>query len=157
MNIEIIGTIHSPFKQLQDMPIQPTAAKNIKGSIEIKPQFIEGLSDLDGFSHIIVLYNFHLSTSCKLKVKPFLDNTPRGVFATRAPKRPTQIGLSIVTLEKIENQTLHISDIDMIDGTPVLDIKPYIPKLNPTGDIKIGWLENVHHKFNHKRSDDRML
>ncbi|MCK4888183.1 MAG: tRNA (N6-threonylcarbamoyladenosine(37)-N6)-methyltransferase TrmO [Planctomycetes bacterium] len=157
MNIETIGLVHSPFKQVEGVPIQPTAAKDVKGTIEIKQQFAEGLSDLDGFSHIVVLFGFHLSTGCKLKVKPFLDDNLRGVFSTRAPNRPSQIGLSIVTLEKVKGRTLHISGMDMIDGTPILDIKPYLPMLNPNGDIKIGWLENAHRQFEHKKADGRML
>ncbi len=157
MNIETIGLVHSPFKQAQGAPIQPTAAKDAKGTIEIKEQFAEGLSDLDGFSHIVVLFGFHLSKGYKLKVKPFLDKNLRGVFSTRAPKRPNQIGLSIVTLEKVQGPILHISGVDMIDGTPVFDIKPYLPMLNPDGDIKIGWLENVSQQFKHKKADDRML
>lgn len=157
MNIETIGVVHSPFKQVQGMPIQPTAAKDVKGTIEIKDQLVDGLSDLNGFSHVIVLYNFHLSKGYKLKVKPFLDENLRGVFSTRAPKRPSQIGFSIVALEKIQGSTLYISGVDMVDGTPVLDIKPYLPMLNPDGDIKIGWLENVSQQFKHKKADDRML
>jgi len=157
MNIEIIGTVHSPFRNAQGTPIQPTAAKDAKGTIEIKEQFAEGLSDLDGFSHIVVLFGFHLSKGYKLKVKPFLDENLRGIFSTRAPRRPSQIGLSIVILEKVQGSTLHISGVDMIDGTPVFDIKPYLPMLNPDGDIKIGWLENVSQQFKHKKADDRML
>lgn len=156
MNIETIGIVHSPFKKPQGTPIQPTAAKDIKGTIEIKEQFAEGLDDLDGFSHIVVIFAFHLSKNYELKVKPFMDENLRGVFATRAPKRPTQIGLSIVTLEKIHGSTLYISGVDMIDGTPVLDIKPYLPMLNPDGDIKVGWLENISQHFQHKKADDRM-
>lgn len=157
MRIQEIGTVHSPFKEPKGVPIQPTAAKDIKGSIEIKDEFKNGLCDLDGFSYIIVLFNFHLSTGYKMKVIPFLDDTPRGLFSTRAPNRPSSIGLSIVRLDKIEGSTLHITGVDIVDGTPVLDIKPYIPKLNPDGDIKIGWLKKASHKFDTKTADDRMI
>ncbi len=157
MNIEIIGVVHSPFKEPKGTPIQPTAAKDVKGTIEIKSEFAAGLSDLEGFSHIIVLFSFHLSKSYDLKVKPFIDDNLRGVFATRAPKRPSQIGLSIVKLDKIAGSTLHITGVDMLDATPVLDIKPYLPMLNPQGEIKTGWLENISHNFQHKKADDRML
>jgi tRNA-Thr(GGU) m(6)t(6)A37 methyltransferase TsaA len=148
--------VRSPFKEPEGTPIQPTAAKDTTGTIEIAEQFQDGLCDLEGFSHIIILYGFHLSKGHRLKVKPFLDDKLRGVFSTRAPKRPSQIGLSIVRLDKIEGTTLHITGVDMIDGTPVLDIKPYIPELNPKGKIEVGWLTNVCHEFSHKRADGRM-
>lgn len=154
--IEIIGTVHSPFEKSEGTPIQPTAAKDAKGTIEIKPQFKEGLSDLEGFSHIVVLFGFHLSNDYRLKLKPYLDDTPRGLFSTRAPKRPSQIGLSIVRLDKIEGAVLHITGLDMLDGTPVLDIKPYIPSLNPSEPVKLGWLEKAHKHFGHKKADNRM-
>lgn len=148
--------MHSPFKERKGTLIQPTAAKDVKGTIEIKKEFKEGLCDLNGFSHIVVLFGFHLSESYKLKVIPFLDDKPRGLFSTRAPNRPSQIGLSIVRLDKIEGSALHITGVDMLDGTPVLDIKPYIPTLNPDEPVRIGWLTDVHKDFNHKKADDRM-
>lgn len=155
MNIQTIGTVHSPHKQQAGTPIQPTAAKDIKGTIEIKDQFAQGLADLDGFSHIVVLFGFHKSNDYSLKVKPYLDDTLRGVFATRAPKRPSQIGISIVKLEKLDGNILHILGVDMLDGSPVLDIKPYLPTLNPEGEIKIGWLEKRYEDFEHKKADER--
>jgi tRNA-Thr(GGU) m(6)t(6)A37 methyltransferase TsaA len=156
VKFEPIGIIHSPFTQPRGVPIQPAAARDIGGTIEIFEQFRPGLCDLEGFSHIIVLYHFHLSKGYSLKVTPFLDNTPRGVFATRAPRRPNPTGLSIVQLDRIEDGTLYISGADMVDQTPVLDIKPYIPKLNPAGDIRIGWLAEKERHFNNKKADGRM-
>lgn len=113
-----IGIIHTPFKQIQNMPIQPSAASGIKGYIDIKEKFIEGLNDLDGFSHIYLLYHLHLSNSFKLKVIPFLDNQDRGLFSTRAPKRPNPIGLSVVKLIKIRDNIIDVENVDIVDGTP---------------------------------------
>ena len=159
MNSEItfqpIGIIHSPFKEREGIPIQPIGAKGIKGEIEIFPEFTEGLKDLDGFSHIILLFHFHLSTDYKLLVKPFMEDTIRGVFATRAPRRPNQIGMSVVQLDSIENNILHISNIDIVDGTPLLDIKPYVKKIDCVDSEKVGWLEEKTDKFRSKISDDR--
>jgi len=152
-----IGVIHSPFKEREGMPIQPIGAKGIKGKIEIFPEFKDGLKDLDGFSHIILLFNFHLSTDYKLLVKPFMENTIRGVFATRAPRRPNQIGMSIVKLESVENNILNISNVDIVDGTPLLDIKPYVKKIDCVKTDKTGWLEKKVDKFRNKISDDRFL
>lgn len=118
-----IGCIHSPFHDIADMPIQPIGAKGIAGTIEIHPQYTEGLKDLEGFSHVILIYHFHLSKSYSLKVKPFLDKQHRGVFATRAPKRPNPIGISVVRLRRIEGHILYIEDIDVVDGTPLLDVR----------------------------------
>jgi len=140
IKFEPIGIVHSPFTQRQGVPPQPTSAKDVSGTIEIFERFREGVCGLEGFSHVIVLFHFHLSKGYSLKLKPRLDDVGRGVFATRAPHRPNQIGLSIVRLDKIDNGVLHITGVDMVDQTPVLDIKPYTPKLNPTADIRIGWL-----------------
>ena len=150
-----IGIIHSPFKDRERMPIQPIGAQGVKGQIEIFPEFKDGLKDLDGFSHIILLFNFHLSTDYKLLVKPFMEDTLRGVFATRAPRRPNQIGMSIVKLESIEDNILHISNVDIVDGTPILDIKPFIKRIDCVESEKIGWLEKKVSKFDNKISDDR--
>ena len=119
-----IGIIHSPFKEPKGTPIQPTAAKGIEGKVEVFPEYAEGLKDVKEFSHIILVCHFHLSKKPSLKVKPFMDDQMRGVFATRAPSRPNPIGISIVRLIKIEENILHVQDVDIIDGTPLLDIKP---------------------------------
>lgn len=139
------------------MPIQPIGAKGVKGQIELKREYEEGLKDLNGFSHIILIYHLHLCNGHSLKVKPFLDNVKRGIFATRAPKRPNPIGISVVRLEKIEKNTIYISNIDVVDGTPLLDIKPYIPHFDTCEDeeVCIGWFEDKHHEAKEKKSDKR--
>jgi tRNA-Thr(GGU) m(6)t(6)A37 methyltransferase TsaA len=139
-----IGVIHTPFKTCDDAPIQPSRARGSKGTITIREDLIEGLSDLDGFSHITLIFHFHLSTDYELKVIPFLDTVRRGVFATRAPRRPNQIGVSVVRLKKIEGNVIHIQNVDMLDGTPLLDIKPFVSRfVEPAGEIRTGWLEKA--------------
>lgn len=153
-----IGIIHSPFKESVGMPIQPAGAKGIKGTIEIFEEFKEGLKDLDGFSHIVLLFHFHLSQSYKLLVHPYMEDKIRGVFSTRAPRRPNQIGMSIVRLDKIEDNILHISNVDIIDGTPLLDIKPFVSRFD-CFDIdeneKVGWLKKRVERVDNHRSDER--
>jgi len=136
-----IGTIRTPFKEPKGTPIQASAGKDVEGTIEIFPEFLEGLKDLDGFSHIVLLFQFHLSKGYNLSVRPFMDDVERGLFATRAPARPNQIGLSVVRLVKVEGDILHIKDVDIVDRTPLLDIKPYTREFDIRGDIRIGWLE----------------
>jgi len=150
-----IGIIHTPFKEVENMPIQPSGAAGIHGTVELCPEFAEGLKDLDGFSHLILLYHFHQSRGHKLIVTPFLDSEPRGVFATRAPKRPNPIGLSIVRLVRIRGSTLDIENMDILDGTPLLDVKPYVPEFDYQEDCRIGWLEQVRGMVRERRSDDR--
>ncbi|HMK53647.1 MAG TPA: tRNA (N6-threonylcarbamoyladenosine(37)-N6)-methyltransferase TrmO [Methanobacteriaceae archaeon] len=156
---ETIGVIHSPFKDLHGMPIQPIGARGIKGKIELKKKFQAGLKDLDGFSHIILIYHLHLCNGHSLEVKPFLDTQKRGIFATRAPKRPNPIGLSVVRLESIEENIIHILNVDIVDGTPLLDIKPYIPHFDRQDDeeVIIGWFEDKHHEASEKKSDKRFV
>ena len=150
-----IGVIHSPFKNIQGMPIQPTGAAGIRGSIELRPDLAEGLKDLDGFSHIILIYHFHRVQGSMLTVVPFLDPQPRGVFATRAPKRPNPIGLSVVRLLSIKQATLYIEDLDILDGTPLLDIKPYVPEFDDRPSARAGWLDQAEGQVQNVRSDDR--
>ena len=150
-----IGIIHSPFKTPEGSPIQPAAARGIKGKIEIFPEFEEGLQDLAGFSHIFVLYHFHLSGKFSLTVKPFLDNEIRGVLATRAPSRPNPIGISVVKLIKIESCDLHIQNVDVIDGTPLLDIKPYVPAFDVHPADRIGWIEGKTGRIEKTVGDER--
>ena len=152
---EPIGVIHSPFKKPEGMPIQPLGAKGVSGTVELKAEYKDGLKDLDGFSHIILIYHFHLSKGYSLQVKPFLDDTPRGLFAIRAPKRPNHIGISVVQLDKIDGLTLHISNVDIVDGTPLLDIKPYVPKFDGAESVRVGWLEEKSTHAANKRSDER--
>nr|WP_320013861.1 tRNA (N6-threonylcarbamoyladenosine(37)-N6)-methyltransferase TrmO [uncultured Desulfobacter sp.] len=157
MKIEInpIGKIHSPFKEPEGMPIQPTGANGVQGTVEIFDKFKAGLNDLDGFSHIILLYLFHRSKGYNLQVIPFMDDTPRGVFATRAPKRPNPIGLSVVKLERIENGILHVQNIDILDETPLLDIKPYVEDFDRPQKVRSGWIAHSRDKVSIKKSDDR--
>ncbi len=139
-----IGMIHTPYTRLKGMPIQPAGAKGVKGTIEIESQYVEGLKDLSGFSHVFLLYHFHRSEGYSLVVTPFLDKHPHGVFATRAPKRPNAIGLSVVRLLGVSGCTLQIEDADILDGTPLLDIKPYVPEFDGRKEVQIGWLsENI--------------
>lgn len=134
-----IGIIHTPFKEIKGMPNQPTAAKDVEGIVEIQPEYIEGLKDIGGFSHIILVYHFHLSVGYSLKVRPFMHDHFRGVFATRSPKRPNPIGVSVVRLVKVEEGTIYVKDVDIVDGTPLLDLKPYIPDDSQRVE-RIGWL-----------------
>jgi tRNA-Thr(GGU) m(6)t(6)A37 methyltransferase TsaA len=159
IEFKAIGTIHSPYKNLKGMPIQPIGAKGVQGKIQLKEQYKDGLKDLEGFSHIILIYYLHLSKGYSLEVKPFLDTKKRGIFATRAPKRPNPIGISVVVLDKIEDLTLYISNVDMIDGTPLLDIKPYIPHFDKdeSDEISIGWFEDKHQDAVTKKSDARFI
>ena len=150
-----IGIIHSPYKKIEGVPIHPRGAKCIKGLIEIRKELEKALKDLDGFSHIILLYHFHLSKNYSLSVVPFLDDEPRGVFATRAPRRPNPIGLSVVNLIKIEKNILHIENIDIIDGTPLLDIKPYFKEFKDSEEVRIGWLTEKANKFKNIKADKR--
>jgi tRNA-Thr(GGU) m(6)t(6)A37 methyltransferase TsaA len=150
-----IGIIHTPFTGAEKMPIQPEAAKGVEGTVDIKPEFETGLKDLDGFSHIILLYHLHLSRGFSLEVVPFLDDKLRGVFATRAPRRPNPIGLSTVRLLAIESNRLRIQNIDVVDGTPLLDIKPYVPEFDDQRADKIGWLSDKIERMHEIRSDNR--
>ena len=150
-----IGIIHSPYTKLHGMPIQPSAAHGVRGRVEVYNKYLPALSDLDGFSHIYLLYHFHLTKSAQLKVVPFLDDQERGLFATRVPKRPNPIGLSVVKLIRVEGHILHIENVDVIDGTPLLDIKPYVREMEAVEDIHIGWLEKYTSRINSQLSDKR--
>ena len=140
MEVTPIGIVRTPFKCKKDTPIQPFRSKAI-GRIEVFKKYKDGLSDIDGFSHLILIYRFHKSRGHCLKVKPFLDDQLRGLFATRYPRRANQIGLTVVELLKRETNILFVRGIDVLDGTPLLDIKPYVPDFEPKETIKIGWLE----------------
>ena len=135
-----IGTIHTPFKGLEGTPIQPVGGSGVKAEIELLPEFVAGLHDLDGFSHIILIYHCHLAQPYRLMVTPFLDDAQRGLFATRAPTRPNPIGLSVVRLIRVANNILYIEDIDIVDNTPLLDIKPFVPEFDVRDADCIGWI-----------------
>jgi len=150
-----IGIIHSPFTDITGMPIQPNGARGIRGSVEIFKEFEEGLKDTEDFSRLILIYAFHHCPSFQLTVTPFLDTTPRGVFATRAPCRPNAIGLSIVRLIEVKGTTLVLEDVDILDGSPLLDLKPYVPAFDSYPDSSSGWLEHVAQDADTVRSDMR--
>lgn len=150
-----IGIIHSPFTKLENMPIQPTGSLGTQGTIEILPEFTEALQDLDGFSHFYVIYYFHMTSGWKARVKPFLDDQKRGLFSTRAPKRPNPIGLSLLEIISIQENIITVNNIDILDNTPLLDIKPYVPQFEPAENIRIGWLTNNIAEAKEKRSDKR--
>lgn len=150
-----IGVVHSPFKELKDMPIQPSRSEGVTGTVEIFDEFQEGLNDLEGFSHIILLYHFHMVTDHRLQVVPFLDTVPRGLFATRAPVRPNPIGLSVIRLENIQGGVLSVLDLDILDKTPVLDIKPYVTEFDDRTTVRLGWLENALRQEGKSLSDNR--
>jgi tRNA-Thr(GGU) m(6)t(6)A37 methyltransferase TsaA len=150
-----IGIIHSPFKDLEGMPIQPTGETSAPGTIEVYPEYAQGLKDLEGFSFIILLYHLHQVSRSFLMVTPFLGSETRGIFATRAPTRPNPIGLSIVKLVKIDGSRLYVENLDILDGTPLLDLKPYVPEFDWRPDARIGWLESVKGKVRETRSDER--
>ncbi len=152
---EPIGVIHSPFESTEGMPIQPAGAEGITGTVEVFDRFAEGLKDLDGFSHVILIYHLHRSSGFKLLTVPFMDTVKRGVFATRAPHRPNPIGLSVVNLIKIEGAVLHVRNIDILDGTPLLDIKPYVPDFDHHQVARFGWLEQARGRVRKERSDNR--
>ncbi|WGM88534.1 MAG: tRNA (N6-threonylcarbamoyladenosine(37)-N6)-methyltransferase TrmO [Candidatus Bathyarchaeum tardum] len=150
-----LGVVYSPFEKPQDVPIQSAAAKGVKGTIQIHQDYINGLKDLDGFSHLILIYHFHLAKPYSLQVKPFLDQKLHGLFSTRAPSRPNPIGISVVRLEKIEKNILHIQDVDIVNKTPLLDIKPYVPSFDQRNTEKIGWLTKNINKLSSTRDDGR--
>jgi tRNA-Thr(GGU) m(6)t(6)A37 methyltransferase TsaA len=150
-----IGVIHSPFKETKGMPIQSAGARGVAGTVEVIPECGDGLKDLEGFSHIFLLYHFHLSQGYLLRVKPYLDDSLRGVFATRAPRRPNAIGMSVVRLVGIEGCTLHIEDVDIVDSTPLLDIKPYVPEFDSREVERTGWLAGKAEKAAEVGADER--
>ncbi len=150
-----IGIIHSPFKKPTGIPRQAVGAPEVTAKIEIFDEYIDGLMNLDGFSHIVVIFHLHLVKKGSLKASPPWDNCEHGVFATRSPYRPNPIGVSVVHLKNIDRNILNISGVDMADGTPVLDIKPYIPDLNPTKAVRTGWLKDKIEGMNKSKSGDR--
>ena len=138
-NIKEIGIIHTPYNDLSECPIQPSRSKDT-AEVEVFKEYGKGLSDLDGFSHIILLFAFHRSEGYSLRIKPFLDDHLRGLFATRAPRRPNPIGLSVVRLIEIRDNVLTVNGIDMVNGTPLIDIKPYVSEFDKRDDVRLGWL-----------------
>jgi tRNA-Thr(GGU) m(6)t(6)A37 methyltransferase TsaA len=150
-----IGIIHTPFSDISGMPIQTAGARDVPGHIEIFSEYAPGLKDIEGFSHIILIYHFDRCPGPRLEVVPYLDTASHGVFSTRAPCRPNSIGLSVVRLTGRDDMVLRIMDVDMLDGTPVLDIKPYVPLFDHVEAERIGWLEKSGRKAEVMKADDR--
>ncbi len=150
-----IGVVHSPFKKRDGMPIQPAGASGIRGTVEIFSEYKDGLRDLEGFSHIFLIYHLHKSAGYSLRVIPFLDTVERGVFATRAPRRPNPIGLSVVRLVGREDAILHVENLDILDGTPLLDIKPYVSAFDVHPTERAGWIEKASEEARKARGDSR--
>ena len=154
--INPIGVIRTPHKDIKNMPIQPIAANGIQGKIELLPEYVAGLKDLEGFSHITLVYHFHKIEGFELEVIPFMDTEMRGIFSCKAPKRPNAIGISTVKLLSIERNIIHIEQVDMLDGTPLIDIKPFFPKYDNRDNVLIGWLEkNKDIPVEKMRADER--
>jgi tRNA-Thr(GGU) m(6)t(6)A37 methyltransferase TsaA len=158
MKIEFspIGIIHSPYAEPAGVPIQGVFANGAVGTVEVFPEFAQGLTDLEGFSHIHLLYWFHLVQGYSLMCRPFLDVRDHGIFATRAPRRPNPIGMSVVELLSREGCILTIGDVDIVDGTPLLDIKPYVPDFDVRQNAKTGWYEHAGNK-QQTMADDRFV
>ncbi len=150
-----IGIIHTPFTDVSGMPIQTAGARDVPGIIEIFTEYAAGLRDIEGFSHIILLYHFHNCQGSRLEVVPFLDTKCHGIFSTRAPCRPNSIGFSIVRIVKKEDVALHIMDVDVLDGTPLLDIKPYVPLFDHVEADRIGWFAESGERAKEMKADDR--
>ena len=157
ITFEPIGIIHSPFTKLEEMPIQPAGSRVTKGTLEVYPAYSQALQDLDGFSHLYAIYFFHKVNGWKPIVMPFLDKSERGLFSTRAPKRPNPIGLSVLKIIEITDNKIQVQHIDILDGTPLLDIKPYVPQFDAAEDIRIGWLTKHIDQAETKKSDSRFL
>ncbi len=151
-----IGVVRSPFTTLAGMPIQTVAAGGIVATIELEPSYAAGLRDIGAFSYLLIISHLHMMQGYALEVTPFMDTQTHGVFATRSPRRPNPIGLSIVRLVRVEGATLHIEEVDLVDGTPVLDIKPYVPQLDDRAAERIGWFAENVHKVYEVRADDRV-
>lgn len=148
-----VGVLYTPFHEPSGMPIQPSGQYAAQGHAEIFSEFAAGLKDLDGFSHVILIYVFHRQNKKSLTVMPFLDDAEHGIFATRAPSRPNPIGISVVPLVKVVGNVLILDQLDMLDGTPLLDVKPFVPDFDAYENVKTGWLANK--KAYGKNSDGR--
>ena len=155
ISYEPIGVVRSPFHQRLGMPLQSVAATEVRGRVELAAEYAPGLRDLDGFSHLHLICHLHRAEPGDLQVVPYLDDTVRGVFATRSPRHPNPIGLSVVRLEAVAGATLHVRGIDLLDGTPVLDIKPYVTAFDAFDAERTGWLEAGARRVHEVRSDER--
>ena len=150
-----IGIVRTPFRDHAGMPIQTVAAAGVRGTIELDPVYAPALADLEGFTHVHLITHMHRTDGISLRVTPYLDTVERGVFATRSPRRPNPIGLSLVRLTAIDGAVLHVEEIDLLDGTPLLDIKPYVPPFDDRADARYGWFEQRAHDVHKVRADAR--
>ena len=150
-----LGRLHTPYTEPAGMPIQAVGAAGVPGWIELDPDYAAGLSDLAGFEYLILIYHLHRVGSARLAVTPFLDTQPRGIFATRSPQRPNALGLSIVRLVSVAGTRVDIEDVDMLDGTPLLDIKPYVPAFDVRTTDRIGWFAGKVDQVYQARADNR--
>lgn len=153
---EPIGIVHSSYRDPVGVPIQGALAPESEGTLKIYPPFAAGLQDIEGFSHLIVIYHFHAaSEKAPLLATPFLDDEPHGIFAIRSPRRPNPIGLSVVRLLQRRDRELRLSEVDMIDGTPVLDLKPFVPRFDHREGVRIGWFSGRLDRPARTHADDR--
>jgi tRNA-Thr(GGU) m(6)t(6)A37 methyltransferase TsaA len=158
INFTSIGIIHTPHKTRENMPIQPLSARGVKATVELNSELVDGLRDLESFSHLILIYHLHKSEGYDLDVKPFMDDKTHGLFATRAPRRPNAIGISTVKLNSIEGNILNVEDVDILDGTPLLDIKPFFSKFDNRPEAVSGWLDEKWKEKNREiKSDKRFI
>ncbi len=139
-----IGVIHSSFTDPVDTPIQGIFADGARGEVEIFQEYAAGLKDIDGFSHLILIYHFHLAEGYSLISKPFMGDKEKGIFSIRHPRRPNHIGISIVRLDNVRENVLEIRDVDVLNGTPLLDIKPFVHQFDQRADIQSGWVDDQH-------------
>ncbi len=151
-----IGLVHSPFTAAEGTPIQ-AASSGAVGTVEIYPEYAEGLQDIEGFSHLYLIYHFHLSIPKGLRLTPFMDKHPRGVFSMRGPSRPNPIGISVVTLLSVKDNLLEVGELDILDKTPLLDMKPYIPEFDVREDCSIGWLQTKNGELSGTFDDGRFI
>ncbi len=158
ITFQSIGTIYTPHQSLTNMPIQPSGAKDTQGYIILNEEYKQGLKDMDGFSHIILIYHLHKVKEHQLEVVPFMDDKSHGIFATRSPKRPNPIGFSIVKLKKVEANKIYIEEVDILNETPLLDIKPFFRQSDNRIDAESGWLdEKESDSIIKTRSDKRFI
>lgn len=153
--LETIGTIHSPFRRLKGMPVQCLGSGCADGRVVVEERLAEGLKDLDGFSHIYLVYQFHEAARTELQVVPYMDTEVRGVFATRSPLRPAHLGISVVELLNVTGNVLTVRGLDVLDGTPLIDIKPYIPQFDCWPNATCGWMKASRFEVERRRADDR--
>lgn len=141
ITIKPIGIINTPYKEPKGIPIQGKFEKGVTGTIRLFPEYRAGLKDIEGFSHLILIYHFNRSKEERLTGKPFLEDVEHGIFAIRSPHRPNHIGFSIVKIKKVKGKTITFSEVDILDGTPLLDIKPYVKRFDSRGKVKNGWID----------------